>query len=223
MTNKVKTDILFDDLKYHVDVDSENNGDCYTDGCDDEGICRCGTIDNAKVNEVPVDKLAAEIAPESLLVQYCVERILQHFKPLHDPDSWDIEVEGGYYGEEIESVKIKPQVAETLANILLSLNGATDNQVVETALNVEYGFVLPTLKDKTWTLERVALANVELGAKHHAANLNEEQVDKYRINEKPVSGLMLYSDGKYRVIDGYHRITAAKKDKKQVIWAVVGR
>ncbi len=220
MDARIDTSVLFEDLRYTVDVDYDNGtGECE---CGDD-YCRCGTIVNTRIADVPCDKLAEKIAPETLLLKYCVERILRHFRPLHDSANWDIEVEGGYYGEELGDVKLKPNVAETLATILHSLEDATDNQAVETALQVEYGFVLPTLKDKTWTLERVAVAELDLSNKHHAANLNEEQVVSYRVNEKPIVGLVLKLDGKYRVIDGYHRITAAKKDKKQVVWAVVGR
>jgi len=220
MDARIDTSILFKDLHYTVDVDYDNG----TDECEcGDDYCRCSTIVNTQVSSVPYEKLAEEIAPESILLKYCVERILRHFKPLREQSSWDIEVEGGYYGEELGEVKLDKNVAETLATILHSLEDATDNQAVETALNVEYGFILPTLKDKTWTLERVAVAELDLGNKHHAANLDEERVDSYRVEKQPVIGLLLKADNKYRVIDGYHRITAAKRDKKQVVWAVVGR
>lgn len=218
--SRIDTSILFKDLHYNVDVTYDNG----TDECEcGDDYCRCSTIVNTTVESIPYDRLAEEIAPESILIKYCVERILRHFKPLREQSSWDIEVEGGYYGEELGEVKLNKDVAETLSNILLSLENATDNQAIETALQVEYGFVLPTLKDKNWTLERVAVAELELKNKHHAANLDEEQVVSYRIDEKPVVGLVLHLDNKYRVIDGYHRITAAKKNKKNVVWAVVGR
>lgn len=217
---RIDTSILFKDLHYTVDVEYENG----TDECEcGDDYCRCSTIANARVEHVPYEKLAEEIAPGSLLLKYCVERILRHFKSLRDQNNWDIEIEGGYYGEELGEVKLNREVAETISNLLLSLEDATDNQLVETALQVEYGFVLPTLKDKTWTLEKVSVNDIDLVNTHHAANLNEDQVVTYRKEEKPIVGLALFVNGKFRVIDGYHRVTAAKNNKKQVVWMIVGR
>jgi len=218
---RIDTSILFEDLHYTVDVEYDNG----TDECDcGDDYCRCSTIVNTRVEDVPYAKLAEKIAPESLHLKYCVERILRHFKPLRGSDNWNIEVEGGYYGEELGEVRLNKDVAETISNLLMSLEDASDNEIVETSLQVEYGFVLPTLKDKTWTLERVPTAELDLGNKHHAGNLDEERIVRYRItDEQPIIGLLLFLDKKYRVIDGYHRITAAKKDKKQVVWAIVGR
>lgn len=218
--SKINTKILFEDLHDTVDVAYENG----TDDCEcGDDYCRCSTIVNARVEDVPCDRLAEEIAPKSLLVKYCVERILQHFKPLHDSSNWDIKVEGGYYGEELGEVKLNPEVADSLSRLLLSLNDASDNDIVETALQVEYGFVLSSLRDKTWTVERVLLSNVDLGNKNHAEDLDEKRVTSYRLNKKIVSALVLKIGDKYRVIDGYHRITAAKRDKEQAVWVVVGK
>lgn len=219
---RIDTSILFEDLHYSVDVEYENG----TDECEcGDDYCRCSTIVNARVEDVPYAKLAEEIAPESLLLKYCVERILRHFKSLRDPHYWDIKVEGGYYGEELGEIRLNRDVADSISNLLMSLENATDNEIVETSLQVEYGFVLPTLKNKTWTLERVSLGNVDLGNKHHAANLDEERVARYQVKEEqPIVGLLLHSDDKYRVIDGYHRITAAKKNNpNRAVWAIVGR
>lgn len=221
---KIDTSCLFEDLHYTVDVDYTNGGDCESYGCDDEGICRCGTIENPHVAGIPCDRLAEKIAPSELFLKYCVERILRHFKPLHDSSNWDIQVEGGYYGEELGEVKLNESVAEILSNILLSLEKATDNERIEAALALEYGFILPTIKNKTWSLEKITLADVELGQTKHASKLNEERIIDYMINDAPIIGIVLESAGKYRVIDGYHRVTAAKKaNRNRVVWALVGR
>jgi hypothetical protein len=216
----IDTSVLFKSLRYSVEVTYDNG----TDECEcGNDYCRCSTIVNAKVDYIPCERLAKEIVSDNLLLQYCVERILTHYKPLRDNDNWDIKVEGGYYGEELGDVTLNKDVAETLSNILMSLDGATNNQIVETALQVEYGFILPTLKDKKWTLTSIAIFLLDLGNEHHAANLDDDRVLTYRLTEPDVVGLVIETEGKFRVIDGYHRITAAKKDGKSVVWVVMGQ
>lgn len=231
MTNKIDTGVLFKDLHYNVNLDYDTYSDCEGEGCD--GICRCSRIENAKVESIHYEALAEDIAPENLLTKYCVERILRHFKPLQDSSSWDVETEGGYYGEEIGKVKLNEDVAETLSNILLALEDASDDKKVELALTVEYGFVLPTLQAKSWSLEKVHLVNLELGQKEYAKNLDKKRIDDYTFKfemekkhnriDQTITGVAIESGSKYRVIDGYHRVTAAKKFGKRVIWMLVGK
>ena len=158
------------DLHYRcVDIDYHSEYDCSNNGCDDEGICRCGTIYETEINHVDVtqmvnliyDKLFDDTTVsgkrEGKLSQllygigedinrYTIDRVLRKYK-VWEPDYYTVEVCGGYYGEEIEGVFLNQNIASKIEeelNIAFSIDDLSGR--VEYLLGLEYGSLLPELE-----------------------------------------------------------------------------
>ncbi len=201
-----------------IDYDEENN--CEEEGCD-EDICRCGRIYNASVREVNLKEIIDHIKNNCLdkkiikklnidveTLSYGIDRIVRHVK-MYDKTLYDVEVENGYYGQEIGSVYFNDD--EKLQNILKEFI-ESDNPV-EFLLNMEYGFVLPKLLNSKWMIENVDINLIVAGRKEY-----EKQV---KIKDNPYNDkyngvvCVCYKDsGFYRIIDGYHRFSAVKSNIK---------
>ena len=96
-------------------VDYGYSYDCDLYGCEDEGICRCGTIDGEKVKSVDIPMMAEKIYDEFFergkaadrnnainqvlygigkeIDIYAIDRILRSYK-IWENDNWDIEIIG---------------------------------------------------------------------------------------------------------------------------------
>ena len=48
-------------FKYHTNYDYDAYRDCNAHGCDEEGICRCETLENAHVLTVDIPSIGNEI------------------------------------------------------------------------------------------------------------------------------------------------------------------
>lgn len=80
-TPDINIDKLYSyDWRYYLDYDYDSDYNCEGSGCDDEGICRCGTITNTRINSVDIDTIAHEICgdKENIILNYCVNRVLNH-------------------------------------------------------------------------------------------------------------------------------------------------
>lgn len=101
------------------DYNTEYDHDSY--GCDDEGICRCGRIYDARVTEVDTSSLLASLTNRNSVPDEIVEYANQ--VGIQDPDNWDVEVTGGYYGDEIEGASMtNPGVAEKISEFIATWN-----------------------------------------------------------------------------------------------------
>jgi hypothetical protein len=108
-----------------IELDYDRRYSCNESGCD--MICRCSEIVNQKIVSINYSNLVEAVYnyyfDKSLSTErdiklnsvlhgitkeidlYTIDRITRHFK-LWDKSNWDINIENGFYGQEIDSVTI---------------------------------------------------------------------------------------------------------------------
>ena len=223
------------DFQYSgVDFEYDYSYDCESYGCDDEGICRCGSIQNTSYGYFDIPSIVKRIYQEyigsnDLVTQrdnklksilfgtgkeldiYTIDRVVRKFK-LYDEYSWDINVCGGYYGDELEGINITENIANKIEeelNIAFSIDEL--NGRIEYLLGLEYKTLLPDLENCNYEIVELNKSDVIFGSTNHYDKVKKKDLTHY--NEKNydgIRGVVLEKDGKLRVIDGYHRIHTTK-------------
>ena len=194
-----------------VDVDYYSNYDCSESYCDEEGICRCGTIVDTDVCSVNYEKIAEVLTPvlncagNKEVFHYCVERAVRHNIQIAD---FQVEIEGGYYGDEIEGVYLDKDKEIEIINMIYTLSGMESNEeMIEFALKEEYGSYLSKFKGCKWALEKMPVKDIRIGNKKHYSNLNQDYVRSY----KDWTGVVCLVDLNNRIVDGHHRLKSKEK------------
>lgn len=214
-----------------VDYDYKEETDCYSYGCIDEGICRCGRIYNAEVYKVDANSAIKnfvegwdKIAPVS---QKKILTYLDKHLQFSSPDSWNVEVEPGYYGDEIGSVTFTKQdeLRKTLNLFALKEPNFTDELGILTyvrgkgtgtagltpleALKAQLAAENPNTtsllveKANQITKSKIALRDIMIPNKGHFANVKPATMPK----SDAIAGVVFKDrNGKYRLIDGYNRL-----------------
>lgn len=222
------------------DYDSESN--CSENGCEGD-YCRCTTLSNACVKKVNFLELVDNIYDlyfdnskstirnykiNSILFgiteevdRYTIDRVLRVNK-VWDPEIWNVEVVNGYYGEEIGDITLFGSVSRKIEK---ELNEAIKLDIlsnrIEYLLKLEYGYVLPILKDCNYEITNVNIDNIIFGSDSNYKKSKKEDLAHY--SDKSYSGIrgvVVEKDGKYRLIDGYHRCIKSKSKIITVIKAV---
>lgn len=223
-----------------VYVEYNYNNDCENYGCDEEGICRCGTIYDEHVESVDVSLLVKKIyddffeqgkaadrnnAINEILYGigkdidiYTIDRILRSYK-IWENENWDIEVDGGYYGQEVGDVTIKESIADKIEEelwIVFSL--ATLKEKIEYLLKVEYGKILPEIADANYESIVIDKDDIIFGVENHLKKVMKKDLDFYSDKKyNGIRGIVKKSGDKWRVIDGYHRIFSTKFPRVKVL------
>jgi hypothetical protein len=229
-------------FKYHTNYDYDTHRDCGAHGCDEEGICRCETLENAHVVTVDIPSIVNEIynsifdnslsskrnsAINSILGGvskeidiYTIDRILRINKA-YEPSNWEVQVCGGYYGQEIDDVLLENSVAQKIEdqiNEALSIIDLTSR--IEYLLMLEYGNILPALQGRQYSIESVERDSIIFGSDEHYRKVNTKSLDHYSDkNYDGIRGIALVKDGKFRLIDGYHRSSTSENINIQLLIA----
>ena len=229
-------------FKYHTNYDYDAYRDCGAHGCDEEGICRCETLENAHVLTVDISSIGNEIynsifdnslsskrnsAINSILGGvskeidiYTIDRILRINKA-YEPSNWEVQVCGGYYGQEIDDVLLENSIAQKIEdqiNEALSIIDLTSR--IEYLLMLEYGNILPALQGRQYSIETVERDSIIFGSDEHYRKVNTKNLDHYSDkNYTGIRGIALVKDGRYRLIDGYHRSSTSENIKIQLLIA----
>ena len=228
MKNKQKPDTLTQllDKSYQYDLEYDYNtvSHCEEKGCNEEGICRCSTLENFHIEKVRVCDVANDFCSlaEDEFTRYCIHRAIVSCK-LWNPDCWYARIEMSYYGEEIEDITIESASKKEVRDILSMIMSAnTDKEKLFIVLETEYGYILPELKNiDEFNICTVDKAIVHAGSEEHYRKLNTEVVDQYKNYSLPV-GVGIMKDGHIRLIDGYHRFAAHAKENFSKIKLIVG-
>jgi hypothetical protein len=225
-----------------VYVDYGYTYDCENYGCDEEGICRCGTINNEHIDSVDVSLIVKRIYDEFFeqgkaanrnnainevlygigkdIDIYTIDRILRSYK-IWENDNWNIEVDGGYYGQEAGNVTIKETIADKIDEELWTVFSLPSlKEKIEYLLNVEYGKVLPELSNCNYESIVIDKDDVIFGVEKHLNKVMKKDLDFYSDkNYSGLRGIVVKSGDKWRIVDGYHRIFTTKWPKLKVLAA----
>ncbi len=216
---KVKAPPSVYDLDFHYDLEYDYRYDynCQSHGCDESGICRCGEIVDFEIKQLNTDiySLAKKIAkhfvskPDDIFV-YCVDRLLV-LKKVYETSSFDVNIGGGYYGEEIRDIKIESSITRALDNDISQLMKLSDSDKIYFILEKEYGFVLDTIKECSFKFDHISQSDIVIPNADYSRKISKDEVEVYQSYPGPI-GVFRRDSKKYLLVDGYHRYLA-NKDK----------
>lgn len=230
---------LRNDFKYSVSYNYDTEYSCEESGCIEEGICRCGYITNTYLNNVDVSALTSNIYMEifdnsistkrqntinslwgitSEIDNYTIDRILRINK-VWKPEFWEINVSGGYYGQEVIDVVLTEDMVQKL-NTQLEKAFDIDNltERIEYLLELENGFILEDIKDKKYRIVVIDIDDIVFSNKEHKSRVLIENLDHYSDkNYKGIRGIVKKDDSKFRLIDGYHRLSKTENKLVKVL------
>lgn len=225
-----------------VYVDYSYSYDCESYGCDEEGICRCGSIHNEHVESVDVSLIVKKIYDDCFeqgkaatrnnainevlygigkdIDIYTIDRILRSYK-IWENENWNIEIDGGYYGQETGDVTIKEAIADKIeADLWTVFALPTLKEKIEYLLKVEYGKVLPELSNCSYESIVIDKDDVVFGVEKHLNKVMKKDLDFYADrNYSGIRGIVVKSGDKWRIVDGYHRIFTTKWPRLKVLAA----
>lgn len=222
------------DFKYYgIEYDYDTITNCEENGC--EYICRCGIISNQRIESIEIPKIAEcvyqilfdgspaterDLKINSVLFGtgknlhiYCIDRILRIYE-MWNPQYWDIEISPGYYGEELNSIKMLNSTAiQNQIGDVLRLN--TVEEKINFLLKLEYGYVLPEIEDCKYHLDKIKLSDVVFGSDGHYRKVSTKNLNHYvGPNYDGIRAIVKEEfGGKYKVLDGYHRLISAGLQK----------
>ncbi len=203
-----------------VTYDSHCNNEC-----SDDDYCRCSTIENIKIHgvsltaaaKVTVDTFFFKKDPMYDFLVYAVERIFRK-NHVYDESSWDVEVNSGYYGEEIGNKTLINADARKAVFELFQLTSVED--IMQHLLEMEYGYLLPSLQNVKFDILEISLSDVVRSQLDHAARVDAKHEKYYEGHTLPI-GIVTQNGKEYRLIDGYHRVSAALKESQKTAEFIV--
>lgn len=221
------------DFHYCVEVDYENG----THGCDcGDDYCRCSTIENARVESFNAPSITSTILEKFFPVSrsrknpvkrdtratdpvflYCLGRVLHRLKP----EDFEVEVCGGYYGEEISRVLLSDE--KPLSSLFQM---TSSREWVEHVLSLEYGYVHEDLKGKDWVAEVYPTKSVIVPNTYR--KLSADTISRYQKELEPLpytkepyqKHLSCLCSEDYKLVDGYHRLRASIESGSEEILVV---
>lgn len=208
------------DFQYSVDTESDRSScDC------SDSICRCTRISHAHVESARIKHVAANII-ENLgqkldeIDQYCIERLCAVHK-LYEPDSWEVDIRDGYYGDETGKVTMSRNIADKLEeDVKLVVSEKALKDKILFVLVSEYGYELPALQKASFEVAKVNMSDVVFGQIDHYRKVDRDAL-KYYKDYEGIFGVVMADGEGYRVIDGYNRLAVAKAQDKRSVKVIV--
>jgi len=213
-------------LHYCIEYETNESRRCEDYGCHkDGGMCRCSTIDSIDIVEVYIDSLVDEIVPSKKhkMLRYGVDRILRHHK-VYEPNYWDTWSIGGYYGEEVGGASLAQNISTSVDTDVArysKLKSLKDQ--VEFLLQLEYGYLLDSLKGCSYRSRKVPLEQIHIGNEEYRKRVDAEMVEHYSRYPYYTAVVLREDVREFRLVDGYHRLTAANRagdDKVNILVAI---
>ena len=225
--------IVGTDFRYHTDYNYNDFRDCKSSFCEEEGICRGGIIENAHIISVNIPSMVDEIYKnhfdDTLSTKrnstinsilggvskeidiYTIDRILRINK-VYKPSNWEVKVCGGYYGQEIDDIILDYSVGVKIEEQIYKAFDLNDiKSRIEYLLILEYGSILPDIKDLTYSVETIERDNIIFGGDRHYRKVNTKSLEYYSDkNYNGIRGIALFKNNKFRLIDGYHRSSTSE-------------
>jgi hypothetical protein len=152
-----------------------------------------------------------EIETEDIsFIDYCVDRLLRINK-VYLTENWTIVTCDGYYGQEVESIKLN--CFDDLVQDIKQLIEFEPNKRIEFILEKEYQFLTDIVKNKNWKEVVVLTDKLKVGNNEYLKKIDFCVYDEN--HELPI-GIYVKDGEFYRLIDGYHRFCGIVPNKKEV-------
>lgn len=230
---------LRNDFKYSVSYNYDTEYSCEESGCIEEGICRCGYITNTYLYNVDISSLTSNIYSEIFdnsistkrhntinslwgitteIDKYTIDRILRINK-VWKPEFWEVNVGGGYYGQEVSDVVLTENIVQKL-NTQLEKAFEIDNltERIEYLLELENEFILDDIKDKNYTISVIDIDEIIFSNPDHKRRVLVEELEHYSDkNYKGIRGIVKKDGKKFKLIDGYHRLSKTENKMVKVL------
>lgn len=228
------------DFQWMISYDSELIYSCEESGCNEEGLCRCGKLVNISLKEVDISEISTEIysrlfdnsvytkrnnsinslwgiTPE--IDKYTIDRILRINK-VWKPEFWDINITGGYYGQEIDEIVLVEDIVQKLKTQLeLAFEVNNLKERIEYLLELENGFILDDIKEKDYKVSIIDINDIIFSNTEHQRRIIIEEIEHYSDeNYKGIRGIVKKDkSNKWKVIDGYHRLSKTENKLVKVL------
>lgn len=145
----------------------------------------------------------------SSLDYFLLDRFIQHNNLLQDPKNWKVDK-----ANKTALFLAKDQISVIEAEYQKFQKQSLNDQI-NYLLNDEYGFLLPEISDGQWEVVEVSLKQLIMPNEKYVKNLAKEIIDDYTLQltqgKELIGGLYLPRNEYYRLIDGYHRLSALKQ------------
>lgn len=207
---------------HYAGVEVDYNSELINPGSDESYHANDEYITHAWVKEIDHSIIASDLISSDAnpVEKYLVEKLVQHNL---GNDAFEISWSAGYYGDEIDKVSfdLNSSDCKKFQKIIEAYNRlpSLDDRVKMT-LNLEYGYIIPKIdKPMSWSIEKVSLKDVIINEKA-LERINKLDAMGYANYPPSCHGVAIKQDGKYKLIDGYHRYAAwtgvvKLKNKKQ--------
>jgi len=164
------------------------------------------------------------LASQMLITRYCIHRVLTHFK-VYNSNAWTYKTGADYYGEEIQMIGITSNLAKQIENVLETLKNKNISEKIELILQLEYGHLIPSVIKRKWFVQQVSIDDMYFSNEEHYQKCKDDldlaDQESYRqsLAEYPYPRAIsiLNPDGKYKVIDGYHRLVSSQNNQDPLI------
>lgn len=154
---------------------------------------------------------------------YCLDRFIAKS---FNKDVVHFVIRDGYYGDEAQ-YSINDSFGDSLNEFIVKLNsnnGENDSSLIEEILILEYGYILPEIKNKSWRFANIDLdyINPAAGMKHVNKVIIDDYKDKVIDNKYNLTCVCQKNNiNDYRLIDGYHRFAATSQLNLSKIDAII--
>lgn len=232
-------DLLVRDHKAHVRFALDGKCEC-DEYCLSEGVCRSFRVSRVDLESIDLLAIAGEVHAaecvdkkshrraerasmllrgyDSRLDVYCLERALVS-AGAYLPSRWRHQFSIGYYGQELDKLRLDDETAKEAAYLFRSLVAHEElGERAAALLEMEYGSVLPSLSGLAWSLEVVPRASLVFPQPRHRDRASAGSVYRGR-PDGAIMGICIREGEHHRVVDGYHRLSQTTHPAVNIIVA----
>lgn len=201
VVNHITADCQYNYISHNT-IKTNCNGTC-------DDYCRCSEITGIDIEEIYYNDIAKDILSKfgidnsSLL--YALEK---YIKSNVSKDNFDWSSRGGYYGEELDYIKLDRDKAEQIVGFCVNNIESNQEDLLKTGLTLEHGYLAKQYEN--FFVEHKTLKCKDLLAKVKLSNLTPNIKTIQRImHSGEYNGVILEEvNGIYKLIDGNHRVQA---------------
>lgn len=193
---------LLEDPNYasYLDVDYEVS----TNNCKCDDYCRCGVV------SVKAKKFNKDLFIKSLIskvddidLKYGIDRLSNYANI--SGDNFPAYGVPDYYGETLRIEQIDS--SHELFKLFDKYQGLNLDEKLKFLLTQEYGYILDVLKNKNHvSLQEISVSDLQLNNHYYKQVKSLERYKEYLLPR----GVFIKEAGKFRLIDGNHRVMYAK-------------